>query len=106
MEEKQIIEQLKDLDRIIDPATCNDLSNALNFEIMDYEEALFALNLVVSNEWLKLREIKKSNAETDKIWEVSEVYQKRERVKLTIQQLKRLRADLRNRYEILTNKRF
>lgn len=106
MNEKQIIEQLRDLDKIIDPSTCNDLSNALNFEIMDYEEALYTLNLIVSNEWLKIRESSKSNAETDKVWEVSDVFQKRERVKLTIQQLKRLRSDLKDRYAILTNKRF
>lgn len=102
MELKQITDRLKELEKIVDPAEANIISSYLNGFITDYEETLFEMDLIVSNKWLSLREAAKSNNQADRLLEISEEYRKRERVKLTISQLKRLRADLKSRFEILT----
>lgn len=107
MTETEIIEELKTLDRISDPIKCNSLSSWLNGYITKYEDELHDINLAVSNKWLELREKNKSDSKTDRDLETSEIYQKKEKTKLKISQLKRLRGDLRDRFQILTNtKRF
>lgn len=106
MQLDKILERLKELEKIIDPEECNVLAGYLSGYITDYEEELHELNLVVSNKWLKIRETSKSNDQADKLLEVSDEYRMRERVKLTIHQLKRMRSDLKDRFSILTFKRF
>lgn len=106
MTEDQIRDRLRELERIIDPTECIELSNALNFYVMDYESSLIEAKLAASNEWLKIKELGKSDAVTTKMWETSDIYQKRLKVEIFMHQLKRLRQDLRDHFGILTNKRF
>lgn len=102
MNEQQLLDELKQIDRIVEPEKCNTLSSYLNGYITDYENTLHELNLAVSNKWLELREQHKSDSKTDRALEISDIYQKREKTKLTISQLKRLRGDLRDRFAILS----
>lgn len=102
MTEQEIFERVRELDKIVDPSECNILSGYLSGYIMDYEEQLHELNLIVSNDWLKIRVKAKSANEADKKLEVSPSFRKRERVKLTMAQLKRIRSDLKDRFQILT----
>lgn len=107
MTELEIQNRLKELDKLIDPQEINFLRSYLSGYITDYEEALHELNLVVSNEWLKIREMQKTDKMTDRLLEISEVYRQREKVKLSLSQLRRMRGDLKDRYEILLSvKRF
>lgn len=105
MEEKQIYDRLKELEKIIDPAECNLLRGYIAGFLQDYEEALNELNLAVSNEWLKIRELQKTDKMADRLLEISDIYRQRERVKLSLAQLKRMRGDLKDRYEILVSTR-
>ena len=105
MKESEILARLKDWNTI-DAGECNELTNALSFFIMDYEESLHDQNLIVSNKWLTIREASKSNDMADKMLEISAEYQKREKDKLTLGQLRRMRADLKDRLKILTFSKF
>ncbi len=105
MTEAEILTRLKKWDTI-GAEECNELTNALSFWIMDHEESLHEQNLVVSNKWLSIREAAKSNDQADRMLEISDEYRKREKTKLTLNQLKRMRQDLKDRFSILTYKRF
>lgn len=106
MTEPEIYDKLKELEKIIDPSECNVISSYISAYITDYEEALHEQNLIVSNKWLKIREESKSNTEADRKLEVTDEYRTRERIKLSMSQLKRMRSDLRNRFDVLTYKRY
>ena len=107
MTEQEIYARLKNLDQMHDPMELNSIMSHISGFIMDAEEELHPLNLVISNEWLKIREACKSNNQADRLLEVGANYQRAERIKLNMAQLKRMRSDLRQRYEILTSiKRF
>lgn len=107
MQLPEIYAKLKELEKLIDPQEINILSAYISGFITDYEEELHELNLAVSNEWLKLREQSKSSVEADRKLDISPIHQKRERTRLNISQLKRMRSDLKDRFQVLTNiKRF
>jgi hypothetical protein len=105
MTEVEIYNRLKELDKIIDPIECNELCGYISGFVIDYEESLHEMNLIISNKWLKIREMSKSNDQADKMLEISPEYQQRERVKLSMAQLKRMRSDLKDRFKILTYNR-
>lgn len=99
----EILEKLREPEKIVSPQDCNFLSSYLAGFISDYEEELHDLNLTVSNKWLELREKVGSDTKADRALEVEDIYRRREKLKLTIKQLSRLRADLRDRYSVITN---
>lgn len=103
MELPKILEILKEPERIIDPNQCNMIASYLSGFIMDAEEELYTLSLAVSSEWLTIREASKSSVEADRKSEVTPLNQKREKVRMKIGQLKRLRSDLKDRFQVLTN---
>jgi hypothetical protein len=103
MELQQILTELSEIEKIIDPAKCNIISSYLNGFITEMEDDLHIQNLAVSNRWLEIRETQKSDSKTDRALEVDPLYQKREKLKLQISQLKRLRSDLKGRFEVLAN---
>ncbi len=105
MELKNILERLKEPEKIIDPEDCNIISSYISGWITDYEETLNELNLRVSVKWQELREKNKSDAKTERDIELTDVYQDREQLKLKIAQLRRLRSDLKDRFQVLTNKK-
>lgn len=102
MNEKQIFEEMKNLEKVIDPAKCNLISSYINGFLMDYEETLHVKNLELSNLWLSMRETYKSDSKTDRALEVRPEYQEVERIKLRMSQLKRMRSDLKERFQVLT----
>src|ERR1700752_3042311 len=107
MEEVEVLNRLQRIEDLVDPQEINILSHELNNYLIHYENDLHERNLQVSNEWLRIREVLKSNAQADKVLETRNLYRDREKCKLKIAQMKRLRSDLKSRLEILMNiKRF
>jgi hypothetical protein len=106
MTEEQIYIRLKELEKVIDPIECNLLCGYISGFLQDYEEALHEINLLVSKEWLKIRELAGTSTRADRLLEVTDLYQKRERIKLSISQLKRMRSDLKERFAVLTYKQY
>jgi hypothetical protein len=107
MDYNKTISRLKELEKVVDPGECNLLSSYLNGFITDKEEELHEKNLQISNLWLNLREQYKSDNKTDRALEITPEFRDREKLKLTISQLKRMRADLKDRFQVLTmTKRF
>lgn len=104
MLEQEIRDKMKEMDKLINPEEINEIMAWISGFLMDYEEELHPLNLVISNEWLKIRSEVKSNNQADKLLEIGTNYQRAERIKLSMAQLKRMRSDLRSRYEVLTMK--
>ena len=90
-------------EKIIDPAKANFLAAFLGGLISDKEEELNERNYQVSVRWGKLRESFKTNAEADRRIELESVYLEREKVKLFIGKLRRLRGDIKDRFAVLTN---
>jgi hypothetical protein len=101
MELKEILQKLTELEKVIDPGECNLLSAYLSGFIIDAEEEMHELNLIYSNEWLKTRELVQSDKKTDMAMENGETGRKRQAVKMKIAQLKRLRGDLKDRFQVL-----
>jgi hypothetical protein len=61
------------------------------------------MNFKVSLKWQELRERNKTDKGTDRMLELTDEYQAREKLKQKISQLRRLRSDLRDRFAVLTN---
>lgn len=104
MDEQEIYAKLKELDKIISPEECNLISSYISGYLQDYEERLHVKNLELSNLWLQIRPTQKSDNRTDRVLEATPLYQEVERIKLSMSQLKRMRGDLRSRFEVLTRK--
>jgi hypothetical protein len=102
MEIGKIIELMKEPEKLVDPRQINVMSGYLNGFITDGEEELNERNYQVSVKWAELRKELKSNAEADRAIELTDEYREREKLKLRIGRLRRFRADLRDRFEVLT----
>ncbi len=103
MELPQILEILKSPEKIIDPSQCNLIASYLGGFINDYEESLNEQNYQVSVKHAELYESLKKITAADRALELTDIYRAREKTKLTISQLRRLRADLRDRFSVLSN---
>lgn len=102
MELKQIIELMVSPEKLVDPRQVNVMCGYLSGFITDLEEQLNEENYQVSSKWAELRQDLKSNAEADRAIELTDIYRQRERTKIKTAQLRRHRADLNNRFEVLT----
>jgi hypothetical protein len=106
MTDEQALEILKEPEKVIDPRICNELTSHLSAWISDIEEEIHERNLQVSVKWGELKKALKSIAETDRAIELEPVYQDREKAKLKYSQLRRLRADMKDRFTVLTNTKY
>lgn len=102
MEIQEILQEIIQPEKLADPRRINVLVSYLSGFITDLEEQINEENYEVSVKWGKLREALKSNAEADRALELTEEYRKREKTKLLMGQLRRIRADLNHRFEVLT----
>lgn len=107
MELKEILTILESPEKVIDPQQANIISSYLSGYITDLEETINELNYQVSVKHYELLKETKKISHADRMIELEPIYQTREKQKLTLSQLKRLRADMRDRFQILTSvKRF
>lgn len=105
MELSKIIEILKEPEKIISPVQANLVSSYLSAYITDAEEKLNEENYSVSVKWRELRERMKTNTEADREIELTDIYRQREKTKLLIGNLKRLRGDVKDRFQVLTGQK-
>lgn len=101
MELQKIIELMSEPEKLVDPRVCNVMSGYLNGFITEKEEQLNEENFAVSVKWAELRKELPSAAEADRQIELTDTYRAREKTKLIIGKLRRYRADLRSRFEVL-----
>lgn len=99
---EHIVELMAAPEKLIDPRIINNLCGYLSGFITDLEEQINEENYQVSVKWAELRKTLKSNAEADRELELTDVYRNREKTKLKTSQLRRYRADLKDRFEVLT----
>lgn len=102
MEIPLALEYAQNPEKIIDPGACNLATSIINGLIMDKEETEFELRLAVDKEHDRLFTEHKVNAIADRKIKLTEVYQKWERSKIELKRLGRLRATLRDRFQVLT----
>ncbi len=102
---EKIIERLSEPEKLIDPQEINILQGYLNGHITDQEELEWQKQLIASNKLAELNvELSASKAEVQ--WKISQEYQDFKKVERTVRKLKRYRADLRDRFNLLTNNRY
>lgn len=106
MELSKITELMKEPEKLIDGGQINLLSSYTGGFISHFEEQLNEENYQVSAKWKELRETVKTDTKADREIELSDIYRQREKTKLTIAQLKRFRADLLDRFRVVTFKRY
>lgn len=103
------IEQITTLmaapEKLIDPRQVNLLSSYIGGYISDLEEELNERNYQCSVRWGELREAVKSDAKADRALELTQEYREREKQKLLLSKLKRFRADLKDRFLVVTNQK-
>ena len=102
---EEIIKSTKDFTSIIEPGQCNILIAHIGGWISNFEEELAEQNDRVTARWSGLRELYKSDKRTDKTLETTEEFKEQQKIKRRIGILRRLRADLRDRFQVLTNTR-
>ena len=100
---EKITELMLAPEKLIDPQQINVLSSYLSGYISDLEEELNERNYQCSVRWGELREAVKSDAKADRALELTTEYREREKQKLPLGKLKRFRADLRDRFQVVTN---
>jgi hypothetical protein len=102
---EEIIDAIKEPEKLIDPERVNLLKFYVSAFITDREELLNEQNYQVA---IKRRELlieHKSVAKADLYLELEPRYLEREKTKLLIKDLRSIRSNLRDRYEVLINKK-
>lgn len=102
MELSKILELMVAPEKLIDPRQINVMCGYLSGFITDLEEQLNEENYQVSAKWADIRKHLKHNTEADREIELTDIYRQREKTKLTLSKLRRHRADLKDRFEVLT----
>lgn len=105
MNNEELLETIRDLERIKDPEVCNLLRGELNGYLSHLEENEWEQRLEVSRKKKELlAELKKVNQVEIEI-EFTEEFSNWEKTKRRLNEVKRLRADLGARYEVLVSKK-
>lgn len=102
MELSQIIELLKSPEKVSDLGEINNLCSYLSGFITDLEMEIDERNYQVSVKHYGLMEELKTIAKADRAIEMTPEYRDREKAKLKLNQLKRLRADLKDKFRVIT----
>jgi len=107
MELSEIIEQLSNPEKLISPERINILSAHLNGYITDLEEQEWEDQLRASNKKMELYTEEKTNASAETKWKTTSEFAEWKKTERLVRRLKRFRADLKDRFQVLTNtKRF
>jgi hypothetical protein len=102
---EEITNRIKEPEKLIDPEEVNLLKFYISSWITDKEEELNEQNYKVA---IKRRELlieHKSVAKADLYLELEPTYLDREKTKLIIKELRSLRSNLKDRYDVLMNKK-
>lgn len=97
-----IVQRLSQPEKIIDPQECNILNSYLNGHITDQEEECWRLRLAASQS-LAIMNIDSTAAKAEVLWKISPEYIAWQNQERLVKKLKRYRADLKDRFLVLTN---
>lgn len=104
MEFDEVIALIKEPDKLNDPREIDEILFWVDSWKTDKEEALHQLDYQVANRLLSLIETYKSVAKAKAYLEIEAVFREQKSTELKIKQLASLKANLKRRFEILTNK--
>lgn len=105
MQLDEIIKRLSEPERLIDPQEINYLQVYLNEHITALEDEEWERQLVASNKLAELSE-KETVGKSEILWKVSNEFRLWKGIERTVKKLKRYRADLKDRMNILMNKKY
>lgn len=107
MDLQQITNYMAEPEKLVDPRLINTLSGYINGFISDLEEQNWEERLVSSNKRMEIIEKSAAVNKADAMWELTPEYAQWKKTERMIKRLKRYRADLRDRFLVITNtKRF
>ncbi len=106
MTEAIALEKFKNPEKLIDPEETNFVISFLTGWIADTEETLNEQNYRVSVQFGELYATTSKISLAERQLELHPTYLAREKTKLHLAQLKRYRQDLKDRLNVLTNKRY
>jgi aminoglycoside phosphotransferase (APT) family kinase protein len=104
MELLEVLEKIKEPEKLIDPREVDLLLFWVSGWIGDYEEQLAGVDQRVAVKYDSLAEIHGSDAAGKRKLALEPVYTEQREIERRIRQLKAFKSNLRRRYEILTNK--
>ena len=105
MELNEVLDKIKEPEKLIDPEEVNLLKFYVSAFITDREELLNEQNYMVAVKRRELLIEHKSVAKADLYLELEPRYLEREKTKLLIKDLRSIRSNLKDRYEVLINKK-
>lgn len=103
MQEEEIIKALKEPEKLVEPQQINYVISYLSGLITDLEEKEWEQKLLSSGRWNEIRKRQTSDSRTDKEWEATREYSDMQETKRRVSKFKRMRQDLKDRLNILTN---
>jgi hypothetical protein len=103
MEFNEVIQWIKEPEKLIDHRVVDELIFYVSSWKDDKEEELVEVDQQVAAKKLELIEIHKSVAKAEAYLEIQPIYKKQQEIEFRIKQLSSFRANLKRRYEILTN---
>lgn len=98
-----IIERLSEPEKLKDPMEVNTLTLYLNGYITDLEEEAWDAQLVASNRLSELAKTMSATKAKDIEWKLTSEWKVWQNLERTVSKIKRYRADLRDRLNLLTN---
>lgn len=104
MTELELLDYAKDPTKIISPNVCDELLFWASGYLGDYEESLAEVDLQVAQKRLSLIDTHSSVAKAEAYLETDDIYLQQQAIERRIKQLKAFKANVRRRYEILTNR--
>jgi hypothetical protein len=104
MTEIELLNYAKDPTKIISPNVCDELLFWASSYLTDYEESLAEIDLQVAQKRLTFIDTHHSVAKAEAYLEIDDLYLQQKTIERRIRQLKAFKANVRRRYEILTNR--
>lgn len=104
MELNEVIQWVKEPEKLIDHRVVDELIFWVSSWKDDKEEELVEVDQQVAIKKLELIEVHKSVAKAEAYLAVEPIYIKQKEIEFRIKQLSSFRANLKRRYEILTDK--
>ena len=104
---EQITTYMSEPEKLVDPRLINTISGYISGYITDLEEQNWEERLTASNKRMQLVETAGAVNKAEAMWELTPEYAQWKKTERLIKRLKRFRADLKDRFQVLTNtKRF
>lgn len=100
---EEVVEKIKEPEKLIDPRVIDELLFWISSWLTDYEESLSEVDQQVAIKRLDLVEVHKSVAKANAYLEMEDIYLQQQAIERRIRQLKAFKANLRRRFDLLTN---